>query len=76
MVLPQKFHDHMCLLLAASEDTLLLPPFSPSPEKLWIGKCVESEKWQELIHKFFSTGPSEVLIETQELMHLFECKCK
>ena len=49
-----------------------LPPFPPSPEKLWIGKCVEAEKWQELSHKFFSTAPSEVEELAEFMEHLVE----
>ena len=50
----------------------VLPPFPPSPEKLWIGKCVEAEKWQELTHKFFSTAPSEVEELAEFMEHLVE----
>ena len=50
----------------------VLPPFPPSPEKLWIGKCVEAEKWQELSHKFFSTAPSEAEELAEFMEHLVE----
>ena len=49
-----------------------LPPFPPLPEKLWVGKCVEAEKWQELIHKFFSTAAREVEELTEFMEHLVE----
>ena len=48
------------------------PPFPPSPEKQWIGKCVEAEKWQELIQKFFTTAPSEVEELAEFMEHLVE----
>ena len=49
-----------------------LSPFPPSPEKLWVGKCVESEKWQELVHKFFKTEPREVEELAEFMEHLVE----
>ena len=49
-----------------------IPPFPESPEKLLIGKWVETEAWQKIVEMFFSKTACDVVELVELIEHLVE----